>query len=121
MCDAHLKAPRLQQFRLKRHGAGSRLSNPSADGTREVRGLGIHASIEAATHLPANATGLHLGYCSSCAESPQQLNKQIATLPHQQSLPAPLSPMSTKAIQCGKPGEIIRLVHRDVYFEVHTP
>jgi len=116
-----MQAPRLEQLLFERRGAGSRLPNPGADGTREVRGLGIHAAIEAAAHLPADATRLHLGYCSSCAESPQQVNKQISTLPHQQSLPAPLSPMSTKAIPCGQLGEISRLVHRDVDLEVHTP
>jgi hypothetical protein len=66
--------------------------------TREVRGLGVHAAIQAPPNLSPNATGLHLGNCSGGPESSQQINEHIATLPHEQTLATSLAPMSTKLI-----------------------
>jgi hypothetical protein len=66
--------------------------------TREVRGLSIHAAIQASANLSADAAGLHLGHCGSCTESPQQINEHIATLPYEQSLATSLATMSAKLI-----------------------
>jgi hypothetical protein len=66
--------------------------------TREVRGLCIHAAIQAPPNLSPDATGLHLGDCGGGPESPQKINQYIATLPYEQPLPPSLAPMSAKLI-----------------------
>jgi hypothetical protein len=43
--------------------------------TREVRGLGIHAAIQASPNLSPDATGLHLGHCGGGTESPKKVNQ----------------------------------------------
>jgi len=66
--------------------------------TREVRGLCIHAAIQAPPNLSPDATGLHLSHCGGCTEPPQKVNQYIATLPHDQPLAPSLAPMSAKLI-----------------------
>jgi hypothetical protein len=89
--------------------------------TREVRGLSIHAAIQASANLSADAAGLHLGHCGSCTESPQQINEHIATLPYEQSLATSLAPMSAKLIELCQSGKMRRLCGGDVDLKVHTP
>jgi hypothetical protein len=64
-------------------GFGSRLPHPSVHRTGEVCCLSIHTAIQCPTHFSPDATSLHLGHRGRCSESTQQINKNIAALPHE--------------------------------------
>jgi hypothetical protein len=84
----------LEKILLQCRRARSRLPHPSMHCAGEVRGLGIHTAIQVPSNLSADATRLHLSDGSRCAESPQQIDEHLATLPYQEPLAASLSPMS---------------------------
>jgi hypothetical protein len=89
--------------------------------TGEVRGLSIHAPIQAPTNLSADPARLHLSHCGRCTESPEEINKHIAALPYEQPLATPLAAMSAKLISLSEPSKIGRLCRRDIDLKMHAP
>jgi hypothetical protein len=110
-----------QKILLQRQGAGVRLTHPSVHCPREVRSLGIHTSIQASSHLAADAAGFELSHGGRCTKSAQQNDEILATLPYQEPLAAPLSPMTSKLIQRSKLGEMRRLLRRNIDLKMHRP
>jgi hypothetical protein len=112
---------RLQKILRQRRGAGSGLPDPGVHCTGEVRGLSIHAPIQASTNFAADPASLHLGNGGRCTESPQQIDEHIAALPYEQPLATPLAAMSAKLISLSEPSKIGRLCRRDIDLKMHAP
>jgi hypothetical protein len=64
----------------------------------EVRGLSIHAAVQASANLSADPAGLHLRHCGSCTESAQKINQNVAALPYDESFATAIATMSAKMI-----------------------
>jgi hypothetical protein len=116
-----MQSIRLQKILRQRRGAGSRLPYPRVHRTRKVRGLSIHAPIQAATNLSADPASLHLGNGGRCTESPQQIDEHIAALPYEQPLATPLTAMSAELISLSEPSKVGRLCRRDIDLKMHAP
>jgi hypothetical protein len=69
--------------------------------TSEVRGLSIHAAVQASANLSADPAGLHLSHCGSCTESPQKINEYVAALPYEETFATAFAKVSAELISCG--------------------
>lgn len=111
----------LQKIILQGRGAGVRLTHPSVHRPREVRSLGIHTAIQVSSYLATDAAGFELSHGGRCTKSPQQNDEILATLPNQEPLATPLSPMTSKLIERSKLGEMRRLLRRNIDLKMHRP
>jgi hypothetical protein len=119
--DACVQPIRLQEFLLQRRGAGSRLPDPCEHCTVEVRGLSIHAPIQASANLATNPARLHLSDSGRCAEPTQQIDEDISAFPYEQPFATALAPMSAEMVSFGEPGKVARLTRRDIDLKVDAP
>jgi hypothetical protein len=71
--------------------------------------------------MPADAAGFELSHGGRCTKSAQQNDEILATLPYQEPLAAPLSPMTSKLIQRSKLGEMRRLLRRNIDLKMYRP
>jgi hypothetical protein len=69
--------------------------------TGQVRGLSIHAAVQASANLSADPASLHLRHCGSCTEPPKKINEYVAALPYEESFATALATMSAELISFG--------------------